>query len=115
MKNNHTPGPWKVSDREMKVNEHGALGIDIDFSKTTLNNATVWCIDDSPNEEELANANLIAAAPELLKVAEWALQLCTAISKRKSYSKLFPEATTLSINIEEVIAKATGETINQLP
>lgn len=105
MKNKFTPGPWKVSDREMKKNEHGALGIDIDFKKYTLSNATVWCLDDEPSEEEKANARLIAAAPELLDVC----QTFPGFNAISHAPELLAEWTVKLVN---AIAKATGETIN---
>ena len=64
----HTPGPWEVSwDKYGKESEiHG---------KSELNDGPICIIphDDvteSGAEEQLANARLIAAAPELLEALE---------------------------------------------
>ena len=56
----HTPGPWKVSSVEEDVIEGGRAGI-FYIAQTFAG---------LPGEETQANARLIAAAPELLKVCE---------------------------------------------
>lgn len=70
-KTKHTPGPWTAAPNA----ESGGYSI--------------WCGADTPAEEgiaatlvgtenEEANARLIAAAPDLLAFAEWAVSLISA-------------------------------------
>ena len=84
----HTPGPWNARHTPFR-----GQGIQ-----------DVWCIDWSPDQEEVAeivhgaaNARLIAAAPDLLE----ALQ--DMVSDHASLS-----AATLAF-ARAAIAKATGE------
>jgi hypothetical protein len=75
----HTPGPWKLDERV------GCVAV---YAGTARN-----CLEDPPDsfifyrhglkdaqekwyvpEEQLANARVIAAAPELLEAAKWALR-----------------------------------------
>jgi hypothetical protein len=63
----HTPGPWKVAKRQIKD------GFDFDVHDAAGNE--LICIYDNDGADDPtwfpveANANLIAAAPELLEVA----------------------------------------------
>ena len=68
----HTPGPWHI-ERGMVVGEDGII------------------VDDSPNPQD---ANLIAAAPELLEALKGAVEGWSPESVEAAYA---------------AIAKATGE------
>ena len=57
----HTPGPWRA-----RILEVGRP----DSSVATIHNHGKSATR-KPTEEDLANARLIAAAPELLRVLEW--------------------------------------------
>lgn len=61
----HTPGPW---DTDLSEHDHPYQDIAVRSGTRTI--CRVW-IDDAPvhdyNAEQLANARLIAAAPELLE------------------------------------------------
>lgn len=87
-KQGHTPGPWIVSD-------YGGACIQTDKSryaaKTICNLAHYR---GKMNEEETANGNLIAAAPELLKAA-------------KNIISLLGHEYAL-VELQEAIAKAEG-------
>jgi hypothetical protein len=68
----HTPGPWKYST-EPQPNGCpiiGAQGLMIAMLAHTVNQA-------DQRETALANARLIAAAPDLLEFAQWVLSLKT--------------------------------------
>lgn len=85
----HTPGPWKCSplDRNNRFvvfqpNEHPAAAV-------------------RSTDEVLSNARLIAAAPELLEAAKWAL---TALEALGHGSANTDEARAL----ENAIQKAIG-------
>jgi type VI protein secretion system component VasF len=88
MKTNHTPGPWKVVDRHIFTDEK-------DYQ-------TIAYTDDHrnrqarPAKETEANAQLMAAAPELLEACQRVMQL--AISAQGD--EIFAE-------VRAAIAKAT--------
>ena len=103
----HTPGPWRVA----YVDRNGqsvVMGEHIEL-------ATCWhhCIG-SIEREMHANARLIAAAPDLLKFAQFVLQGCENGSvKSKPTMNLDPNAASLKIeSLSDVaraaITKATG-------
>lgn len=92
----HTPGPWKVDEFTRKTNE-----INIWADGTPLI-AKVHLRDVSINEQ-FANADLIAAAPDLLEVLDEAYAELLADSHRDGPRSL------LLTRIEVAIAKATGE------
>jgi len=60
MKTKHTPAPWEVNPRATRNVRHGNLTIANCSSSQ----------DGSREEQEIANAKLIAAAPELLEALE---------------------------------------------
>ena len=75
----HTPGPWRVGEQD----SHGGIGIvngDHAIATVYLNEInTRWkhgpdTINQPVNREAKANAQLIAAAPDLLAAAELLLQ-----------------------------------------
>jgi len=95
----HTPGPWKVSifgDIETeKTDEYGIAIRRIAYDEGCLGGG---------NEEDQANARLIAAAPELLEA-------CKAVVK---WAEVFGPITSENIEpfIQQcgaAIAKAEGE------
>lgn len=59
----HTPGPWQY-DKE----HHRIVGLDTRMGCTVIENVCKIMVADGDRETEDANARLIAAAPELLKV-----------------------------------------------
>ena len=116
MNTNHTPAPWKVIDRE--VMEDGSVyPIHITGGVTDLG----ICLMESPaaadayvnnpawkalgkSDMSVANARLIAAAPELLE----ALKQMIVIYQGKKQG-IWGEQTEAMQNARAVIAKATGE------
>jgi hypothetical protein len=71
----HTPGPWKVYHEVFRAELSNMKIIEIqdEHGKSII----FWTGFDSANQaekEKLANARLIAAAPELLKVCEYMAQ-----------------------------------------
>lgn len=77
-KQKHTPGPW-VHDHEL---EHGVPGLVVTLS----NRIQIAHMHDWP--QAIANANLIAAAPEMLQLIasfveddyEWSADNCDAFA-----------------------------------
>ena len=85
----HTPGPWWLDDD----------GFIASGSRDTYEIiADPHCCSDIDIDEREANANLIAAAPELLEALEH-------ITQTPEYKYLYPGTTSL---IEKAISKAKG-------
>lgn len=94
----HTKGPWIVeeaSDKRIEISSSCNFGI-----------ADVWALDGKIQHEEMrANAHLISAAPDLLKLARYALEYIDAIPKGVE----FPTMPGFDRDwAEDVIAKATN-------
>lgn len=85
-KTKHTPGPWIVRyQKEIHPSDTKQSQIAID----SLDND--FC-DGVPKEEWRANANLIAAAPELLEACEYALKHAPNVSVVNKLSKAIDKA-----------------------
>src|SRR5262245_8467473 len=99
----HTPGPWTIlydgtgqPDSVKRFRDTGEVYQEpmrvVGSGGTVL--ATLRCFGGMPNRADLAkreaDARLIAAAPELLRAAEWALILC----ERDGVRALLGEAFT---------------------
>ena len=108
----HTPGPWETG----KQNGHGGISIEANINAQI---ATVYLgiissnwkrgketFARPENAEALANARLIAAAPELLEACEAALNYM--INNARSYGGDENEFPSV-IKLRDAIAKATGE------
>jgi hypothetical protein len=90
----HTPGPWEIRDSEVLG---GPFGYCIDTDSFVV--AEVY--DDATELPALANARLIAAAPEMLE----------ALYQYVSDLRFPPQGDSIQRRIERaeaVIAKATG-------
>lgn len=86
----HTPGPWRACE------VFPSIVIGSDGKRITL---PATSRDDDVNE---ANANLIAAAPEMLEV----LELC---DEAMAYMSEYDIPLTLPDKVKSAIAKAKGE------
>ena len=86
-----TPGPWRVNDDgEIFAQEYRLVAL------------TIW---EPSSEEDQANANLIAASPELLAEVKRLRHLCEELQG------LIDGGEALKIGVEEtdaLIAKAEG-------
>jgi len=95
----HTPGPWQVTI----WNGYSKTMAHIIFSKSFQKISTVnWWPEESEtatHETGIANAKLIAAAPELLEIA---IQAFVFLQKQGGYQSI-----PLINKIEEAINKAT--------
>ena len=91
----HTPGPWRNAGRSME----GGLGSSRVAARTLI--AHVYAEAFGDEAQERANADLIAAAPELLAALKDCLKFLEH-DVRSSYSE--PEKT----KARAAIAKATG-------
>ncbi len=72
MTDKHTPGPWRAEDHG-EVQSHRGRMVTI-RDQRNIHVATVDGLDASVRGQELANARLIAAAPELLEALEQLLE-----------------------------------------
>lgn len=113
----HTPGPWKVSE---KYSEHNGVinsdGFDIaEVQHIQINENTPenkhWSESEKyhheiSDEEQSANALLIAAAPEMLEVL---------ILELKNYFVLPVESRVYTLSkLRGVVEKATGLKIEEV-
>lgn len=90
----HTPGPWFIG---------ASLGIHTNNGMPYIANVPTGRGD----KQREANARLIAAAPELLAFAKWAMgQLCGDSGTGESYWEQFQEFR----KGKSAIAKAEGKT-----
>jgi hypothetical protein len=98
-----TPGKWIVSNRSSK-NQFGVKEYLIDNDRTTLGLASVYAPlfgQQTEDEEYLANAKLIAAAPELLEALAYLIN-CNEVMRFKS------ELPNALEKAKEVYNKALG-------
>lgn len=109
MSNQHTPGPWCVGS----VN--AAEGHNIYSGKDYIAHSVGYYPRPGSNQrtlldkEALANARLIAAAPELLAALETALAMLTAIHPLRDHAAdEWREKPAGIYHLENAIAKAKG-------
>lgn len=119
MSTKHTPGPWLISDDDLKQDPEAVFSIGIwsgsaDFDApesvmvahvsafglhSEMRDGCEYVTPDEPEQREIdtaiANARLIAAAPEMLKALQEALPDLHGV---------------WLLNAKEAIAKATGST-----
>ena len=100
----HTPGPWKFEFGSI-VNKNGKLVADVYWSNKASPLETVNLL-----KERKANADLMAAAPELLQCARYAMADLEGILPEfeTGGDRLHPGWQTLK-ELKAVIHKATGE------
>lgn len=108
----HTPGPWAVANGFVPgLGDEGALGVvRHDHPEGERGNSSICVISPAENleEQDLPNARLIAAAPEMLE----ALKAAKASSESEArYVDDFLEAMNKVMNefVEPAIIKATGK------
>lgn len=95
----HTPGPWSINSWQQPTSD-----IRIGASGTSLA-ARVPLRDVSINEQ-LVNARLIAAAPEILGALKLLHEHCRAMSTE--YRNGLGDTDAIYTQVNAAIAKATG-------
>lgn len=98
---NHTPGPWKITDS----------GTGVFSSNKPLGQNGIIAICDAvarTREENEANARLIAAAPDLLKELEAAVTWIEQIESYEIFDPSAPSKHELLPQLRAAIAKARG-------
>lgn len=96
----HTPGPWHVEGDHVVTTDHMAKQL------------IAWPVEGPyalPYDERVANAHLIAAAPELLDALREALGELGTIDGNIADGRETYVSTTVLVTIERAIAKAVGE------
>lgn len=102
----HTPGPWKVIRGELGgTNDQMVYVVDANSKAVTLPIKISWPIKWDEGEQILANAHLIAAAPDLLEAAKNALSLI----EQKPQSSMTEQAIQWEEELRAAIAKAEGK------
>ncbi len=101
----HTPGPWAVDHGNTDGHIKSLAYVESERYRTPTVARYDMAADSVTYEERIANAHLIAAAPELLAslefVAKWFVM-------REGKGERFPSQLTDSV--KAAIAKAKGET-----
>lgn len=90
---NHTPGPWAVSPQNNIISRNGTV------AKTEQ-------MPSNYESEQKANANLIAAAPDLLSAARNAANVLAAIATGQ-LAAIKPDSNALQ-ELRAAISKAEG-------
>lgn len=106
----HTPGPWKIwelQDRDYSV--------EIASVEAGCTVGAAYHINDdpvTPCDETMANARLIAAAPELLEACKKVLEHIKIIDKNRDFFNFDNDSGPILCRdkIEAAIAKAEGVT-----
>jgi hypothetical protein len=101
----HTAGPWAFTegDAERRASSSVHKADDPEFQ---IAHVTCEWQNDQQRAEDIANAKLIAAAPELLAACEWVVE---TIQGGDSFEKLDPWAKEIVAAVRATIAKAKGE------
>lgn len=94
----HTPGPWQT-DLEIS-SKAGRVAIEPDIAVVYVQPNRY---DESASKQRLANARLIAAAPDLLAV-------CIELSSAADYWSEYDVPLGIVERLRAAIAKATGAT-----
>jgi len=104
MKTKHTPGPW-VMDIEKQTTGHWYYKIVTEEKPLGNYPLHICTLNKFKDETHLKNANLIAAAPEMLKAL---MQIYTKLCSEQ-FQYLQNDFENELINIEKAIQKARGE------
>lgn len=97
--NKNTPGPWKIAGYDWINTPSGGYRVALVNSKDFIV-ASVMC--DEGDDEQAANANLIAAAPDLLEAAKHAAM------EWRLHGQLTDSCRVLEAAIGKAIAKVEG-------
>jgi hypothetical protein len=95
----HTPGPWHVNGDYGNKDQHPNLTIESDFGQITK----VLSENCDVDEQVIADAKLIAAAPELLAILEKVAYECE--DTFFDVEDMAPEWVRIHAEIKAVLAK----------
>lgn len=109
----HTPGPWALDESRRSIQVFASDGSENGVTVATVNGSEQDTIEDrrkiltwSVNDQDRANARLIAAAPDLLEALEYALERIKCVRCADAAQEKFYE--TAAGRIRATIAKARG-------
>lgn len=98
----HTPGPWTLSKTDDYVIEAVKAGSPYEVC--------TYMVDSDNEAEDLANARLIAAAPDLLDVVQLIIKEWEKPTEGVQVGELIARLSQYSVEARAAIAKATGGT-----
>jgi hypothetical protein len=101
MTTKHTPGPWNISAVKMEECRFRGPYIDVQ-AKGMVSNVQPAIVAGRTEEETIANARLIASAPDLLEALKQAVKIMEA---EKEACGIYSANMTLMV---QAIAKAEG-------
>jgi len=111
----HTPGPWATVDAEWLMSQRSGMGyryFPVRASGHTWDIANVFADED--DDEMFSNAQLIAAAPELLVTARRAIDLLTCaleyqgVDDSHTLQRALERVGKVKRECERAVAKAEG-------
>jgi len=110
----YTPGPWHTIDRV--DGRHHTVAIMANWSSEEgmphpLIAQTLHGLGHVDKETALANARLIASAPNLLEALKSLFEHCAMVHKHWGEGSNQKEANAAIADAKAAIAKATGETL----
>lgn len=97
MKTQHTPGPWAA--------QIGARHVDVEADDWIITETDTHKSDSPPRAQCIANARLIAAAPDLLEAAAFARDLAMRMTA-KADIPYCAEFAAIAQDLDAAIAKA---------
>lgn len=101
----HTKGPWTTTLIKNDLSMNGVGIVEVNGPKGIICN-----LEESTIEETLANAQLIAASPEMLEALEECCRLLIGCTVNSVDPKDFAEIRQKCYDIQDyIIAKAKGE------
>lgn len=105
----YTPGPWIQFGTSVRAADNEAIIASVQANYRD-NHSTFGSIDEINHVEQVANANLIAAAPELLEALQLTVsEYCDDRIVDIVTGEFFGEEPEWILLARAAIAKATGE------
>lgn len=107
----HTPGPWKATPDKPNAHRYQIVANAHDNILAEVLAYGVGMVDEgetAPWHNARDNANLIAAAPELLEALKGIFEQCALVHKRWGDGNNLREATAAIDTARAAIAKAEG-------
>lgn len=111
MESKHTPGPWRVEEGTTLVwgacnpDDTYSYGMGYPIAEARISPCSSWAKGPSV-DDGIANARLIAAAPEMLKALKLVLSRELNLAEARDYNP--PADMEIIAELEWAIAKAEG-------
>lgn len=106
----HTPGPWIIEDGSVFAEDDGTCICSVEFTPAREGTAEEYLALESTWAEQKANANAIAAAPDMLAILyDWDVRLPPVLT-HDDFQKCTVEISAGEVRrIRAAVAKALGE------